>query len=479
MALFEALGIHKRFGRQVVLEHIDLRFEAGRLSGIMGPNGAGKTTCFNVLTGRFKPDRGRVTFGGEDITGLAPNAIARKGIARSFQIMSLFDEYSALENVLIALPEVRGRGFNMIDRLDTDSAAADRAAGVLARVGLAGREHRRASDLAYGERRALEIGVALAAEPRLLFLDEPTSGLGAEATARLAELVRDLKRDYSMVVIEHDMQFLFGLADTISVIHWGQVIASGTPEALRENKWVQRLEPGGCGVILEVAGIETFYGETQALFGVSLEVGPGEVVALLGPNGAGKTTTLRSILGLTPARDGTVRFDGRDITRSATHEIARLGVGWVPDDRRIFPTLTVARNLSIARKRTRFRSWSLDEMFGIFSALEHLMERECENLSGGEMQMVAISRALLGAPGLVLFDEPSQGLAPKVVQDVMATVSRLKGAGISALVVEQNAATALQVSDRAYVMDRGRIVHEGPAAELLADDELRVGLLGV
>ena len=232
-------------------------------------------------------------------------------------------------------------------------------------------------------------------------------------------------------------------------------------------------------MILDVTDIETFYGETQALFGVSLSIAQGEVVALLGPSGAGKTTTLRSILGLTPARRGIIRFDGGDITARATHEIARLGIGWVPDDRRIFPTLTVARNLSIARKCTRFRSWSLDEMFRIFSALEHLMERECENLSGGEMQMVAISRALLGAPGLVLFDEPSQGLAPKVVQDVMATVSRLKEAGISALVVEQNASTALQVSDRAYVIDRGRIVHEGPAADLLADGDLRVGLLGV
>ena len=244
MALFEAHGIHKRFGRQVVLENIDLRFESGRLSGIMGPNGAGKTTCFNVLTGRFKPDRGRVTFDGEDISGLSPDAIARKGISRSFQIMSLFDEYSSLENVLIALPEVRRRGFDMIHLLGADGEAADRAASVLARVGLKGKEHRRASDLAYGERRALEIGVALAAEPRLLFLDEPTSGLGAEATARLAELVRDLKRDYSIVVIEHDMQFLFDLADTISVIHWGQVIASGTPAALRENKWVQRSNLG-------------------------------------------------------------------------------------------------------------------------------------------------------------------------------------------------------------------------------------------
>ena len=245
MALFEARGIHKRFGQQVVLEHVDLSFEAGRLSGIMGPNGAGKTTCFNVLTGRHRPDRGRVTLDGEDITGLSPDAIARRGIARSFQVMNLFDEYTALDNIMVALPEVRVRGFDMFRRLSADGAAADRASAVLARVGLAGLERRRAGDLAYGERRALEIGIALAARPRLLFLDEPTSGLGSESTARLAELVQDLKRDHSVVVIEHDMQFLFALADTISVIHWGQVIANGTPDALRENAWVRRSALGG------------------------------------------------------------------------------------------------------------------------------------------------------------------------------------------------------------------------------------------
>jgi branched-chain amino acid transport system ATP-binding protein len=230
---------------------------------------------------------------------------------------------------------------------------------------------------------------------------------------------------------------------------------------------------------LQVDRIETFYGETQALFGPSLEVGEGEVVCLLGPNGAGKTTTLRSILGLTPARSGQIRFEGRDITRAPTFQIAKSGIGWVPDDRRIFPTLTVARNLSIAKKRTGFRSWSEAEMFEIFTALEYLMERECENLSGGEMQMVAISRALLGSPGLVLFDEPSQGLAPKIVQDVMKTITRMKQEGLSVLVVEQNAISALQVSDRVYVMDLGRIVHEGPAAELMAQDELRTRLLGI
>jgi branched-chain amino acid transport system ATP-binding protein len=231
--------------------------------------------------------------------------------------------------------------------------------------------------------------------------------------------------------------------------------------------------------MLEVQNIETYYGETQALFGTSLSVGEGEIVALLGANGVGKTTTIRSILGLTPPRSGAILFDGDDISRSQTHEIARMGIGWVPDDRRIFPTLTVERNLSIARKKTRFRRWQVKEMFDIFSALEHLMGRECENLSGGEMQMVAISRALLGSPGLVLFDEPSQGLAPKIVQDVMATIRRLKSEGISVLVVEQNAMSALSVADRVYVMDHGRIVHEGPASELLEDDDLRGKLLGV
>jgi len=232
-------------------------------------------------------------------------------------------------------------------------------------------------------------------------------------------------------------------------------------------------------VILEIDSIETFYGETQALFGVSLNVEEGEVVGLLGANGAGKTTTLRSILGLTPATSGSIHFDGAEITSMATHEIARRGVGWVPDDRRIFPSLTVARNLTIAKKRTRFRHWQMEEMFEIFSALEYLMGRECENLSGGEMQMIAISRALLGSPGLVLFDEPSQGLAPKIVQDVMQTIARLKGEGISVLIVEQNPLSALAVSDRVYIMDLGKIVHAGPSAELLDDDALRSNLLGI
>jgi len=224
--------------------------------------------------------------------------------------------------------------------------------------------------------------------------------------------------------------------------------------------------------MLEIQGIETYYGETQALFGVSLDVQKGEAVALLGPNGAGKTTVLRSILGLTPARRGAIRFGGKEITRAATNDIACAGIGWVPDDRRIFPALKVKTNLQLGKKKTAFRSWSEKEVYGLFPALEYLLERESENLSGGEMQMVAIGRALLGGPGLVLLDEPSQGLAPKLVQDVMGTILRLKNEGISVLVVEQNVRSALAVCDRAFIIRSGKVVYQGSAKGLLDDAKL-------
>ena len=238
--LFSAQGLSKRFGDRVVLQDVSFDVAEGEVHGIMGPNGAGKTTCFHVLTGRYKPDAGRVTFRGRDVTGLAPRHIARLGIARSFQVMNLFDDYSALENAVIATPEFRARAFDAWRDASTATAAQERAARTLADVGLAGKEGVRAKSLSYGDRRALEIAVALAAAPSLLFLDEPTAGLGAEGVARVARLIASLRGRLGLVVIEHDMRFLFGVADRISVVHWGQVIARGTPDELRANPWVQR-----------------------------------------------------------------------------------------------------------------------------------------------------------------------------------------------------------------------------------------------
>jgi branched-chain amino acid transport system ATP-binding protein len=240
MAFFEARNLRKRFGARVVLEDISLSVEKGTVHGIMGPNGAGKTTCFHVLTGHHAPDGGTIAFDGRDVTGLKPHRIARLGISRSFQIMNLFDDTVVIENVALALPEFRARGFDMAGGAFADRALVDAALAVLGQVGLAHRAWDKASALPYGERRALEIAVALAARPRLVFLGEPTSGLGTDATRQLASLIGKLREDYTIVLIEHDMRFLFDLADRISVIHWGQVIAEDTPDAPRANKWVAR-----------------------------------------------------------------------------------------------------------------------------------------------------------------------------------------------------------------------------------------------
>jgi branched-chain amino acid transport system ATP-binding protein len=231
--------------------------------------------------------------------------------------------------------------------------------------------------------------------------------------------------------------------------------------------------------VLELKSINTYYEEAHILHDISLEVDKGETVCLLGRNGAGKTTTLRSIIGLTPAKGGQVLFRGEDVSRLPTYIIARKGIGWVPDNRRIFPTLTVQRNLEIARKSLTHRAWDLEEVYGHFPTLERLKRHKGEYLSGGEQQMLAIARTLMGNPDLLLLDEPSQGLAPKIVKEVMNIVMDLKKMGISILLVEQNSAMALAVSQTSYILDDGRIVYQGTAEELDEDSGLKKQFLGV
>jgi branched-chain amino acid transport system ATP-binding protein len=226
--------------------------------------------------------------------------------------------------------------------------------------------------------------------------------------------------------------------------------------------------------LLSLEDVHTFYGDAQILHGVSLAIGAGETVCLLGRNGRGKTTTIKSILGLAPVRRGRIVLDGTEITRWPTHLIARRGIAWVPDNRRIFPTLTVERNLQMALNRALLPAiagerWTLDRVYARFPILGRLRHRGGEHLSGGEAQLVAIARALLMHPRLVLLDEPSQGLAPRIVEDIAAVVAEMRQERIAILLVEQNSAMALALSDRAYVIDDGRIVHSAPARELEAD----------
>lgn len=226
--------------------------------------------------------------------------------------------------------------------------------------------------------------------------------------------------------------------------------------------------------MLQISNIHTYYGLSHVLFDVSLEVGQGEVVCLMGRNGAGKTTTIRSIIGLTPPRRGQVFYRGAEITGLATHRVARMGISWVPDNRRIFADLTVAENLEVARRDcTGGESWDLKKIFELFPSLRGIQGRRGGYLSGGEQQMLSIARGLLGNPELLLLDEPTEGLAPLIVRELEDQILRLKSGGISILLAEQNMKTALRLADRCYVMDGGRICCQGTVDDLGRNEEVR------
>jgi branched-chain amino acid transport system ATP-binding protein len=232
--------------------------------------------------------------------------------------------------------------------------------------------------------------------------------------------------------------------------------------------------------LLEVEGIHTAYGTSRVLFGISLDIQPGECVCLLGRNGVGKTTTMRSIMGLTPPSQGHVRFKGRDITGAPPYRLARRGIGYVPEDRRIFPELTVWENLDVAaRSANRPGVWTVDTVSGLFPKLRELRDRMGGVLSGGEQQMLTIARTLMGNPELLMLDEPSEGLAPVIVENLLDQVKRLKREGLTILLAEQGVDFSLSLADRVYVLEKGAVRHSGPAAQLRDDPDLRNKLLAL
>ncbi len=232
--------------------------------------------------------------------------------------------------------------------------------------------------------------------------------------------------------------------------------------------------------LLEVRDLHAAYGLSRVLFGVSLEIARGECVCLLGRNGVGKTTTIRAVMGLTPPAAGTVRWQGRDVTGWAPHTAARAGLGFVPEDRRIFADLTVWENLDVARRAAgRAGRWTFETVYELFPKLAELADRRGGNLSGGEQQMLTIARTLMGNPELLLLDEPSEGLAPLVVEHLLRQVARLKAEGLTILLAEQGVAFSLALADRVYVLEKGAVRFAGPASQLRDDEALRHTLLAL
>ena len=482
MALLEVKSLGISFGGLRAVDDFNLKIEKGQLYGLIGPNGAGKTTVFNMLTGVYKPTDGSIFLDGENITGKKTIDINKHGIARTFQNIRLFHQQSVIDNVKIGLHnEHTYSTLSGILRLPsyrkTEKIMNEKAMELLEVFDLQDEADILASNLPYGKQRKLEIARALATDPKLLLLDEPAAGMNPNETKELMETIRFVRDKFDMTVllIEHDMKLVSGICEELTVLNFGQVLAQGKTSDVLENR--RKFEMS----MLEVKDLEVYYGVIQAIKGISFHVEEGEVIALIGANGAGKTTTLQTITGMLNAQAGSIRFEGTELTKIPGHKIVSMGMAHVPEGRRVFAQLSVLENLKLGaytRKDKTEIEESLKRVYKSFPRLEERKNQLAGTLSGGEQQMLAMGRALMSKPRIVLMDEPSMGLSPIFVEEIFNIIKEISAEGTTVLLVEQNAKKALSIADRAYVLETGKIVLEGDAKDLLNDESIKKAYLG-
>ncbi|WP_135256836.1 ATP-binding cassette domain-containing protein [Thermus caldilimi] len=464
--------VSKAFGGILALTGIHLSVKQGERRAVIGPNGAGKSTLFKIISGELRPDQGRVFLGNREVTGLPQERVARLGLGRTFQRSSVLPELAVWENVALARQAATGQSRVFHQPL----AAGARVEEVLEQVGLSARAGDPAGSLSHGEKRQLEIAMALVQDPQVLLLDEPLAGLSGAERERIGRLILELDPRMTVLLVEHDLEYALRFADRVTVLHYGQVVAEGEPEAVRENPEVQAIYVGGgrtleatrgghsreeaWETVLEVEGLTSGYGGMQVLNGIHLRVRRGEVVTLLGRNGMGKTTLLSTLMGLVPLQGGEVHLAGIPLSHLPAHRRAELGLALVPQGRRMFDGLSVEEELRLAAWGNR-GSWTVERILDVFPRLAERRKSPSKALSGGEQQMVAIARALLRNPSLVLMDEPTEGLSPLMVRQVAEVVRTLKQEGETVLLAEQNVQMALSVADRVYILEHGKIVWEG------------------
>jgi branched-chain amino acid transport system ATP-binding protein len=481
------------FGGVRAATGVALTAEPGRITALIGPNGAGKTTVLNMIGGFYQPDAGSIRLGETELAGASATRVARAGIARTYQTTQLFGSLSVLDNVLAGLR--RGRLGSPFVAAAGSSERRD-AEGLLAFVGYQGPLGVAARDLPHVDRRLVEIARALATRPSVLLLDEPAAGLMRADKVQLVGVLRRLaEAGLAVILVEHDMALVMGLSDHVVVLDAGRPIAAGTPESVRQERKVRDAYLGAGEVtmrpraaplpaqparVLAAEALRAGYGGLPVLDGISFEVAEGELVTLLGANGAGKSTALRALSGLLRPVAGSIVLAGSAVEKSAAHRIVRAGLILVPEGRQVFPELSVRDNLLLGA-HTRGGADLKAEIAALaqrFPRLSERIEARAGLLSGGEQQMLAIARGLMGRPRVLLLDEPSLGLAPAIIDELFGTLAELRDRGITILLVDQMAALALGVADRGYVLELGRIVRTDTAQVLAKDPALEAAYLG-
>lgn len=497
--VLEVTDLDMTFGGIRAVSGARLTLDAGQVHALIGPNGAGKTTTFNLISGLYTPTRGSVQLNGLTVHGLAPHRICHAGLARSFQITNLFKGLTIRENLRLALQARHGGAFNAwrdVDRYAEVNAQTDELVKFL---GLEGIEDILGGDLSYGGQRLVDLGIALGSRPRVLLLDEPLAGLAAAERERVSRLVTIIASHVPVLIVEHDIDRVLGFSQRVTVMNQGEVLMCGTPDEVRNDRRVLEVYTGSgtppvvgriegastAGAsVLKFEGVNAFYGKSHILNDACLDVREGEIVALLGRNGAGKSTLLKTLCGLLPPASGTIEFQGQRIDGLPAPDIARLGIGYVPQGRGLFAGMTVAENLALgrlARSTTPTDGqggtvWSEERIYEIFPRLAERRDVAADYLSGGEQQMAAVARALSGNVKLLLLDEPFEGLAPTVVQELFQVFDRLRRE-VSIVIVEHNLDLVLALADRVFAMERGAVFHTGPAAPLLTDLDYRKKIL--
>jgi branched-chain amino acid transport system ATP-binding protein len=513
----ECSGVNVHYGGLVALQGVELAVPPATIVGLVGPNGAGKSTLFGVLSGLVRPTTGKVLLDGQDLTNARPQLRAERGLARTFQHPELFSGLTVREHMVLgyrirhAKRRIWSDLFTMGSIRPIDPNEKSKIDELVGLLGLGSMADRPALGLPLGVARLVELGRALATSPKVLLLDEPSSGLDSSETEQFESTLRRVSRErgVSVLLIEHDVELVIRMCSNIYVLDFGVMVTNGSPDEVRANPEVRaaylgeevtsdmepdhrgavvandrvstgfaesvRLPPSGAGddvPALVIRDLSVRYGDAVALSGVSLRVEAGQVLALLGANGAGKSSLARAVSGLVRPSEGSVVLAGQEICEWPAHRIRRAGLLYLPEGRGVFRGLTVLDNLRMATSNLegrQARSEAIEQALAIFPALATRRRQIAGSLSGGEQQMLSLARALTAAPKVVIADELSLGLAPKMVDVVFEGLGRARDAGVTVIMIEQYVHRALKFADECLVLQRGELAWQGPASAAATD----------